>query len=273
MGNLLVFENQDFGRIRSVIIDGEPWFVGKDVAEALGYSKSRNAIASHVDIEDKKDAPIQGDLGGKQIMTIINESGMYSLILSSKLPSAKRFKRWVTSEVLPALRKTGNYNTNEKQDSYTIEDPAARARRWAEEYEEKVVLIKKNNELINENEFMKPKAEFYDQVSNTTDLISVGKLAALLKKNGLKISQNILFEYLRQKKYLCSAFHVWNKPSQEMLDKGYMDYKMFTKKRSQGYKHYVDVLSFTPQITGTGQQFLFQSVMNDQEMIKNISVN
>ena len=255
-----------------MIIDGEPWFVGKDVAEALGYRNNRKALADHVDEEDKGvtkcDTP-----GGLQDLMVINESGMYSLILSSKLPSAKRFKRWVTSEVLPALRKTGNYNTNEKQDSYTIEDPAARARRWAEEYEEKVVLIKKNNELINENEFMKPKAEFYDQVSNTTDLISVGKLAALLKKNGLKISQNILFEYLRQKKYLCSAFHVWNKPSQEMLDKGYMDYKMFTKKRSQGYKHYVDVLSFTPQITGTGQQFLFQSVMNDQEMIKNISVN
>lgn len=91
------------------MINDEPYFVGKDVAEVLGYAKSRNAIATHVDDEDKKDAPIQGDLGGTQNMTIINESGLYSLILKSKLPSAKKFKRWVTSEVLPAIRKTGMY--------------------------------------------------------------------------------------------------------------------------------------------------------------------
>ena len=83
---------------------GEPWFVGKDVAEALGYTAPRNAIANHVDDEDKKDALIQCPLGGTQKMVIINESGLYSLILSSKLPQAKEFKRWVTSEVLPAIR-------------------------------------------------------------------------------------------------------------------------------------------------------------------------
>ena len=104
-----ISNNPEFGEIRTVTIDGEPWFVGKDVAEALGYSKARNAIANHIDSEDKKDAPIQGALGGVQTMTIINESGLYSLILSSKLPSAKKFKRWVTSEVLPAIRKTGTY--------------------------------------------------------------------------------------------------------------------------------------------------------------------
>ena len=97
MNELKIFENAEFGSIRTVEINNEPWFVGKDVAEVLGYSKPRNAIASHVDEEDKKDAPIQGDLGGKQTMTVINESGLYSLILSSKLPSAKRFKHLVTS--------------------------------------------------------------------------------------------------------------------------------------------------------------------------------
>lgn len=95
--------------VRTLTVDEEPYFVGKDVAEILGYSKARNAIAKHVDFEDKKDAPIQGPLGGTQKMTIINESGLYSLIFSSKLESAKRFKRWVTSEVLPAIRKTGTY--------------------------------------------------------------------------------------------------------------------------------------------------------------------
>lgn len=92
---------------------GEPWFVGKDVASVLGYAKTRNAIANHVDDDDKKDAPIQGALGGEQNMTIINESGLYSLILSSKLPTAKKFKHWVTSEVLPTIRKHGAYMTPE----------------------------------------------------------------------------------------------------------------------------------------------------------------
>lgn len=107
-----IFENEEFGSVRTMEINGEPYFVGKDVAEILGYSKARNAIANHVDDDDKKVAPIQGDLGGIQEMTVINESGLYSLIMSSKLPNAKRFKRWVTSEILPAIRKTGGYIAN-----------------------------------------------------------------------------------------------------------------------------------------------------------------
>ena len=114
MGEIKIFKNAEFGNIRTSMVNGEPWFVGKDVAEALGYVKARNAIATHVLEEDKKDAPIQGDLGGVQQMTIINESGLYSLILSSKLPNAKKFKRWVTSEVLPSIRKTGGYVNNEE---------------------------------------------------------------------------------------------------------------------------------------------------------------
>lgn len=118
MTALKIFENTEFGRVRTLLIDSEPWFVGKDVAEALGYEKSRNAIAMHVDDEDKKGAPVQGPLGGTQEMTIINESGMYSLIFESKLPSARRFKHWVTSEVLPTIRKTGRYSPN----TYRIQD-------------------------------------------------------------------------------------------------------------------------------------------------------
>jgi prophage antirepressor-like protein len=109
MNNIQIFKNNEFGEVRTLVVEGEPWFVGKDVAESLGYAKARNAIATHVDGEDKKDAPIQGTLGGVQEMTIINESGLYSLIFGSKLESAKRFKRWVTSEVLPSIRKTGSY--------------------------------------------------------------------------------------------------------------------------------------------------------------------
>lgn len=110
MNELQIFNSEEFGQIRTVTIDNEPWFVGKDVAEALGYVKARNAIANHVEDDDKRYAPIQGDLGGTQLMTIINESGLYALIFASKLESAKRFKHWVTSEVLPSIRKTGSYD-------------------------------------------------------------------------------------------------------------------------------------------------------------------
>lgn len=108
-----IFKNPQFGEIRTMEKDGEPWFVGKDVAELLGYAKPQNAIATHVDDEDKTLAPIQGGCStGTQNTIIINESGLYSLILSSKLPTAKEFKRWVTSEVLPSIRKTGGYNAD-----------------------------------------------------------------------------------------------------------------------------------------------------------------
>lgn len=109
MNELQIFNNEEFGQIRTIQLNNETYFIGKDVAEALGYAKARNAIATHVEEEDRKDAPIQGDLGGTQQMTIINESGLYALIFGSKLESAKRFKHWVTSEVLPSIRKTGRY--------------------------------------------------------------------------------------------------------------------------------------------------------------------
>ena len=110
MNELQIFKNPEFGQIRSLMIEGEPWFVGKDVACALGYTKTENAVKAHVDDEDKTLTLIQGGCSvGRQNTTIINESGLYSLILSSKLPNAKKFKRWVTSEVLPAIRKTGSY--------------------------------------------------------------------------------------------------------------------------------------------------------------------
>ena len=116
MKDLMIFENVEFGQMRTVTINDEPWFVGKDVATALGYAKARNAILSHVLEEDKKDAPIQGTPGGTQTMTIINESGLYALIFGSKVESAKKFKHWVTSEVLPSLRKTGSYKIQEELD-------------------------------------------------------------------------------------------------------------------------------------------------------------
>lgn len=115
MKDLIKFDNEQFGKIRALLIDGEPWFVGKDIAVALGYKDHKNALKQHVDDEDKRGWQITTPRGGTQTMTIINESGLYSLILSSKLPSAKKFKRWVTGEVLPSIRKTGSYSVDRSE--------------------------------------------------------------------------------------------------------------------------------------------------------------
>ena len=187
-----IFENEEFGSVRTMEINGEPYFVGKDVAEILGYSKARNAIANHVDDDDKKVAPIQGDLGGIQEMTVINESGLYSLILSSKLPNAKRFKRWVTSEILPSIRKTGSYSIQSKPDSYTIEDPIERAKRWIEEQEEKKALEVKI-------EAQKPLVEYAEHIQASKDVIDMKSMAKLASKNGVKIGRNKLFAFLRER--------------------------------------------------------------------------
>ncbi len=169
---IILFKHEEFGEIRTMNIDGEPWFVGKDVAEILGYAKARNAIAKHIDEEDKKDAPIQGVLGGTQSMTIINESGLYSLILSSKLPSAKKFKRWVTAEVLPSLRKHGAYFTAEALHK-VMSDPRELAKLLTTLADEQ----EKNKQLEEENAFLSVKAKYYDQILNSKNAVPVTQIA------------------------------------------------------------------------------------------------
>ena len=150
---LQIFRNSEFGEVRVVEINNEPWFVGKDVAENLGYAKARNAISAHVDSEDKKEAPIQGDLGGVQQMTVVNESGLYSLILRSKLESAKKFKKWVTSEVLPSIRKHGAYMTDNLVEQI-YEDPQTMIDlliKLKEEKENRIKAERKNAILMHTN--------------------------------------------------------------------------------------------------------------------------
>lgn len=178
MNELQVFTNAEFGSVRTVNINDEPYFVGKDVAEILGYSNPQKAIRDHVDEEDRgvneMDTP-----GGFQPMTVINESGLYSLIFGSKLEKAKEFKRWVTSEVLPALRKTGSYSIT--PDSYMIEDPIERARAWIKEQEVRRGLEMKNSQLTVTCETMRPKAEFFDDLVDRNLLTSIRDTAKELK--------------------------------------------------------------------------------------------
>ena len=171
-----IFENKEFGKIRTLVKDGEPWFVGKDAAKILGYAKPRNAIAAHVDYEDKKDALIQGDLGGTQKMIVINESGIYSLIMSSKLPKAKEFKRWVTSEILPTIRRTGGYVANEDMfiENYLpfLDEP------YRNLFRLQMVFIDKLNERIRHDQ---PLVEFAEQVAGTDNLIDMNAMAKLAR--------------------------------------------------------------------------------------------
>ena len=169
---IVLFKNDEFGEIRTLVIDGEPWFVGKDSAEILGYAKARNAIAVHVDSEDKKDAPIQGDLGGTQSMTIINESGLYSLILSSKLPSAKKFKRWITAEVLPSLRKHGAYFTPE-----ALYESLCDPQNLIEILQALADEQKRNTDLSIENAYLSVKARYYDEILNSKNNVPVTQIA------------------------------------------------------------------------------------------------
>lgn len=198
MNDLQIFNNDEFGEIRTVVIDNEPWFVARDITERLGYQNGRDALYKHVDQEDKGVAKCD-TLGGVQDFSIINESGLYSLILSSKLPEAKKFKRWVTSEVLPQIRKTGGYVAPRTY--------AEALRAYADEVEQRERLERERQELL-------PKAEFFDAVTDSKTAISIGETAKVLDAG---IGQNKLFAFLRDNNILKSD----NTPYQRYIDMGY----------------------------------------------------
>ena len=225
-----IFENPEFGSIRTVEIDSTPYFVGKDVAEVLGYAKARNALAAHVDDEDKKDAPIQGDLGGTQNMTIINESGLYSLILSSKLPKAKEFKHWVTSEVLPSIRRHGMYAMDELIKNPDLAIKALTALKEEREKTKKLTeTVAVQNQQISE---LKPKASYYDVVLNCKDLVSVTEIAKDYGKSARWLNEK-LHELGIQFKQGSKIWLLY----QKYADKGYTSTKTQTFNGSDGNVH------------------------------------
>jgi len=199
MNEIQIFNNEEFGDIRTVEINGEPWLVGKDVATALGYKDTSDALKTHVDEEDKLTRQFT-DSGQSRQMYIVNESGLYSLILGSRLPNAKKFKRWVTAEVLPSIRKTGGYNLPQTY--------ADALRALADQAEQTEKLRLENNE-------MKPKADFFDAVAGSKQAISLGDVAKIL--NYPKVGRNKLFEILRDQDILQQN----NIPYQKYIDAGY----------------------------------------------------
>ena len=198
MNELQIFNNPEFGEIRTVELNGEPWFVGKDVAAALGYSNARKALADHVDSEDKGVTKCD-TLGGIQEMTIINESGLYSLVLSSKLPAAKQFKRWITAEVIPSIRKHGAYMTPETLEQAILNpDTIIKiATALKEEQDKRKALEVANTALTVDNQIMKPKAEYFDELVDRNLNTSIRETA---KELGVK--QRSFVAFLLDRKYL-----------------------------------------------------------------------
>lgn len=243
-----VFENEEFGRVRTVLIDGEPWFVGKDVALVLGYSKPLDAIARHVDEDDSVKHGLTDNLGRNQETILINESGLYSLILLSKLPNAKKFKRWVTSEVLPSIRKTGAYQL---MDSYMIDDPVQRAKRWIEEQEEKQALERK----IEED---RPKVEFADHVASISDCVDISTLAKVAKKENIKIGRNRLFDWLRDNGYLIPTGKHKNEPYQRYIDNGWFKVTEYFYRTPYG-----EQIGTKTYVTGKGQIRIIERLRKD----------
>lgn len=244
MNELQVFKNQEFGSVRTLVIDNDPWFVGKDVALALGFKTPRDAIRTHVFEEDKGVDSIVTP-GGKQQMTIINESGLYALVFGSRLPTAMKFKRWVTSEVLPALRKTGQYQVKELSGQELMAKALIEAQS---------VLAAKDKQI----EEMKPKALFADAVATSHTSILVGELAKILKQNGIDMGQKRLFAWLREKGYLIKRQGTdYNMPTQKAMDLGLFEIKEGSYVNGSG----VNITTKTPKVTGKGQQYFINKFL------------
>lgn len=249
MNNLQIFKSPDFGQVRTIQQNGESWFIGKDVAEILGYKKPENAIAVHVDDEDKTTTLIQGTGSNyKSNAVIINESGLYSLILSSKMPKAKEFKRWVTSEVIPAIRKTGGYIAG--SENMTDAEIMAKAVLVAQS------TIRQRDQRIKELESdvaaAKPKVLFADAVSASDSTILIGDLAKILKQNGHPIGQKRLFSWMREQGYLIKrAGADYNSSTQRAMEMGLFKIKETAISHSDGHVS----VSKTTKVTGKGQQY------------------
>ena len=255
MNELQVF-NFENNKVRSLMLNNEPWFVGKDVAEVLGYSNINKAVSMHVDEYDKRVLDFKGfsQIGNASKLwsgndfsnkTIINESGLYSLVLSSKLPSAKKFKRWVTSEVLPALRKTGQYQVKELSGQELMAKALIEAQS---------VLAAKDKQI----EQMKPKVVFADAVATSHTSILVGELAKILKQNGIDMGQKRLFAWLREKGYLIKRQGTdYNMPTQKAMDLGLFEIKEGSYVNGSG----VNITTKTPKVTGKGQQYFINKFL------------
>jgi anti-repressor protein len=265
MNELKIFQNKEFGEIRTLIENGEPWLVGKDVCESFGDTNYRRSLSS-VDDDDKRISQIETP-GGKQNMIVINESGLYSLLFQMQPQKAKgvsqndslvderieklhRFKRWVTSEVLPSIRKNGGYIAG--QETMSDDELMARALQVAQNK-----ILERDKQI----ETMKPKAIFADAVAASHTSILVGELAKILKQNGVNIGQNRLYEWLRENGYLIRGNKRTdrNAPTQRSMDMGLFEVKISTVVNSDGSVRETR----TTKVTGKGQQYFINKFLTE----------
>ena len=253
MKDLQVFKNAEFGSVRVVEIDNEPWFVAKDISDVLEYRTSSD-MTRILDEDEKMHLSREEVLTrikcvteiNNKGMNFINESGLYSAILRSNKPEAKKFKKWVTKEVLPTIRKTGGYLGNAEE--MTEEEIIAKALMVAQK------TIENKNKLIEE---LKPKAIFADAVSASHTSILVGELAKILKQNGVDTGQKRFFEWLRDNGYLIKRKGSdYNMPTQKSMDQGLFEIKETTINHSDGHIS----ISKTPKITGKGQVYFINKL-------------
>ena len=246
MNNLQIFNNDQFGQIRTTVKDGEPLFVAADVCRALEIQNHKDAI-KRLDDDEKSGVVLTDPHGRPQETNCVTESGLYSLVLGSRKPEAKAFKRWITHDVIPAIRKTGGYVDNEQQFVETYL-PFADANTKAL-FGQTLAQLRAANEQL---EQQKPKVLFADAVSAAHTSILVGELAKLLKQNGVDIGQHRLFQYLRENGYLIKRRGSdYNMPTQYAMERGWFEIKETAITHGDGHTS----VNKTPKVTGKGQQY------------------
>lgn len=257
MNDVSIFNNPEFGQLRTLTIQNEPWFVGKDVAQVLGYERTADAVRKHIDPDDRGVAKMETP-SGVQEMTIINESGLYSLILSSKLPGAKKFKRWVTGEVLPAIRKNGGYIAGQEQlsDAELMARAVLTAQKTIEEREKRI------RELSEQADAMRPKALFADSVAASSNTVLVGEMAKILRQNGVDMGEKRFFRWLRENGYLIKRKGTdYNMPTQKSVEMGLFRIKETVVTHSDGHTS----VNKTPKISGKGQQYFINLFLGNRK--------
>ena len=242
MNNIQIFKNKEFGEVRTLLVKGEPWFVAKDIANKLGYAQTSNMM-KRIDGEDFMSSKLDG-MNMKSLL--INESGFYSAIIGSKLDSAKRFKRWVTSEVLPSLRKSGGYIVN--QENMTPVQIMAAGLEAA-----KKIIENKNKEI----DRMRPKEVFADAVSASQSSILIGELAKLLRQNGVETGQKRLFDWMRENGFLIKSGSSKNMPTQKAMEMGLFEIKEGSYINGSG----ANITTKTTKVTGKGQQYFINKFL------------
>lgn len=256
MNGIQIFNNPQFGQIRTVEIDNEPHFVASDIAKVLGYAKPQNAIAAHVDEDDSLKWGITDTLGREQETILINESGLYSLIMSSKLPQAKQFKKWVTAEVLPTIRKHGAY-MSEQVIERTLQDPdylIQLATAMKQEREARLIAEQEAKMAQLALKQAAPAIAYQKVVEQSVNSILIRDLAKLMCKDGVKIGQNKLFGWLREHKYI----NDYNEPYQRYMDMGLFERIPYQVDHGGEMRTH-----FTTKVTGKGQVYFVNKFMQE----------